>query len=234
MNDEKISPAEVFRNALIFFGMFFLVICGFQFIPLMYIKNNSSILTNIISTIAYFLIYGVLIWIAIACYKRYGRHSIKQKFGGYEFKNAIIFYGISIVLEVILSFANMLIYNQTDSANQKAINEMMNNNNFTLVLMLFGVVILSPILEELVFRGILMDTVFQPTAKWLPIIVSGGLFSLGHAPGFNIFFILIYFEMGFFMAYVYKKTGNIKVDIVMHMINNLISSLGIVVMIFQK
>ncbi|KRM69738.1 CPBP family intramembrane glutamic endopeptidase [Apilactobacillus ozensis] len=232
--NSRLKGSEIFRNALIFFGMFVLVLGGFQFLPLSLINDHSGVLKNILASVAYFAIYGVLIWLSIACYKKYGRHSINQKLRPYDFKMAIMFYGISIILEMVLSVLNMVIYNKTTSSNQQAINEMLNRNHLTLILMLFGLIILSPILEELVFRGILMDSVFQPGAKWLPIVISGALFGLAHSPGFNIFFILTYFEMGFFMAYVYRKTGNIKANITMHMLNNLISSIGIIQIMFQK
>ncbi|MCL0330230.1 CPBP family intramembrane glutamic endopeptidase [Apilactobacillus xinyiensis] len=234
MDNKRLSGSERLRNILVFFGMFCLVAEGFQFIPLVFIKKNSNVVNNIIAIFFYFAMYGILIWLALTCYQKYGRHSIKQRFSGYEFKTAVVFVGISLIIEFILSFMNITIYNQNISNNQKSIDSIMGQNTVTLILMLFGAIILSPILEELVFRGILMDTVFQPTAKWLPIIVSGGLFSLGHSPGFNIFFILTYFEMGFFMAYVYQKTGNIKANIAMHMMNNFIASIGTIITIIQK
>ncbi|MBP2620159.1 CPBP family intramembrane glutamic endopeptidase [Streptococcus panodentis] len=94
----------------------------------------------------------------------------------------------------------------------------------------FFVVIVGPIVEEFMTRGLLANYLF-PEQKSLPQIllylaVSGTFFSLLHQPG-TLPQFLLYFVMGaiFALAYVTKK--DLRYPIALHMANNLIAFLQI-------
>lgn len=90
------------------------------------------------------------------------------------------------------------------------------------VLMYFlAVVILSPIVEELLFRGVILRKLNTDYNFSIPlaIIISSILFGLCHTFGG----ILSAFVFGICMSILYLKTKNILVPILAHTLNNLIS-----------
>ena len=95
------------------------------------------------------------------------------------------------------------------------------DNTVYVAIYFFVLVILSPIVEEILFRGIILRRlIFEYTFdfKWA-ILVSSILFGLCHSFGG----ILSAFVFGICMSILYIKSKNILVPILGHFINNLIS-----------
>ena len=88
-------------------------------------------------------------------------------------------------------------------------------------------VIVAPIVEELIFRKIVIDrlSVFGDRNA---IIFSSVAFGLIHVNLYQFFYAT---ALGFILGYVYTKTRNVKYSIFMHM---LINFLGSVVVIFAQ
>ncbi len=85
--------------------------------------------------------------------------------------------------------------------------------------------IVAPIAEEFVFRGIVLKTI-APYGKKLAIVVSAALFGLMHG---NLTQFLGAFVCGIVFAAVDVKYGSIVPSIIVHMLNNslpLISNIG--------
>lgn len=83
----------------------------------------------------------------------------------------------------------------------------------------FGIVlicILPAIGEEFIFRKVLCDSL-GGIDEWKIIILSGTIFSLTH---FNIAQTVYQFFIGCVLAYLYLKTKNITLTILIHFINN--------------
>ena len=77
-------------------------------------------------------------------------------------------------------------------------------------------VIMAPILEEYVFRKILIDRTIK-YGQGVSVVVSGLMFGLFHG-NFNQFVYAT--VVGMFFAYVYVKTGNVKYTMGLHMAMN--------------
>lgn len=77
-------------------------------------------------------------------------------------------------------------------------------------------VILAPILEELVFRKLLIDRAIVFGDK-TAILLSGFLFGIFHGNFHQLFYA---FGLGCILAYVYVRTGNVKYTISFHMAVN--------------
>lgn len=88
-------------------------------------------------------------------------------------------------------------------------------------------VILAPIFEEIIFRKILCGKMIK-YGEGVAIVTSALMFGLFHG-NLNQFFYA--FFMGFFFAYIYVKTGNIKYTIILHMMVNALGSLVSVLVI---
>lgn len=77
--------------------------------------------------------------------------------------------------------------------------------------------VLAPVVEELLFRKLLMDRLLG-YGEWAAVLVSGFMFGMAHG-NFGQFFYA--FGLGLVWAYMYAKTGRVSFTIVLHMIFNL-------------
>lgn len=105
----------------------------------------------------------------------------------------------------------------SNRTNQAAI-ENAHMNPFVLITV---TVIMAPIVEELVFRGLLMGRVFNPDSI-VGLILSGLLFGLVHTPN-SMGVWIIYGGMGLVLATVYRVSKKLEYSIMAHMINNSIA-----------
>ena len=92
--------------------------------------------------------------------------------------------------------------------------------NSTWIWSLIFVGILSPIIEELMFRGIMLNKIRIYGDK-VAIITTAILFGLFHA-NFSQFFYAV--ALGLVFAYVTLKTGTIKYSIILHIAVNMVGS----------
>ena len=111
----------------------------------------------------------------------------------------------------------MMMEGVSNSTNQATI-ENIHMNPFVLITF---TVIMAPIVEELVFRGILMGRVFNPDSI-VGLILSSLLFGLAHMPN-SIGVWIIYAGMGFALGIAYRKCQKLEYCIMAHMINNSIA-----------
>lgn len=78
--------------------------------------------------------------------------------------------------------------------------------------------LIAPVVEELIFRKLLLDKLSVYGEKWA--IIFGALcFAMFH---FNIYQIIYTFCMGLIMGYIYIKSGNIINTIILHIAVNIL------------
>ena len=82
-------------------------------------------------------------------------------------------------------------------------------------------VMLVPIIEELIFRGVILNRLNNKVNFIYAIIISSVLFSLFH--GFGRLIPTFFF--GLCMCVVYLKTNNITIPIIIHFLNNAIATI---------
>ncbi len=80
----------------------------------------------------------------------------------------------------------------------------------------FIMVICAPCIEEFVFRKLLVDRTVR-YGQGVAIVISGLMFGLFHG---NLNQFMYAFVLGMFLAYLYVKTGNLKITIALHMLIN--------------
>ncbi|EMD56275.1 CPBP family intramembrane glutamic endopeptidase, partial [Treponema denticola] len=87
--------------------------------------------------------------------------------------------------------------------------------------MFIATVIISPIFEEILYRGLMYNKLKEISNAFIGVLISSILFALLHIPkygfGINMFFL---FLAGILLTYCYEKTNNIYVPILVHSINN--------------
>lgn len=177
------------------------------------------------------LTYGLVIWWLLRRYRSFvsdvtppddtGRWHWRDVWG--KIKGMLPGFVIMAAIQVVSS---LLISNHiiNQSQNQTAIESMLKGNELTMAL---TTIILAPIVEELIFRGLLMNLAFTDrnrVSQTFNIILSAGAFSFAHGPS-NIVDFLLYGGLGFGLALTYARTKDLRCGIGLHMLNNLIAFL---------
>ncbi len=234
-NTDKLTFGDYFERLMIFFALIILV--GIVQLPLMFIVSGKlSNLANYVVGIGYILGFVVAIWLAQYAYRKYGRPERKPLTGN-NVKQIVIFWVAFIILEMVLGNLNKVVYHVTQTDNNQEIQTILSSNHLSLILMGFTAIFCSPILEETIFRGFLVDAFFDSTSKWAPIIVSGAVFSMMHMnpnwAHFNVISFLTYAILGGMLAYLYVTTRNLKVSIGLHFLNNLVAVGAMIFSIFS-
>lgn len=81
-----------------------------------------------------------------------------------------------------------------------------------------SIVIVAPILEELIFRGIILDGLLKKYSPIKSIIIASVLFGIVHL---NPWQFIAAFSLGIFIGWIYYKTKSVSYAIIIHAANNL-------------
>ncbi|MFD1471512.1 CPBP family intramembrane glutamic endopeptidase [Companilactobacillus mishanensis] len=128
---------------------------------------------------------------------------------------------ISIVLIVAINYITLR-FAKSSNANTDALMTLGNNN---ILILMLSIIVISPIFEELLFRGIFMNWFF-PNHQVISAILSGIVFGFAHAPisaNTDWAYAISKILLGIIIAFVYYKTKNIKANITVHFLNNVLS-----------
>ncbi len=130
---------------------------------------------------------------------------------------ALISYGVGIISNVAGNLCTMLIGLLKGGAVQNEYISM--TAGVSPWLMVAEVVVIGPILEEYVFRKLLVDRTVR-YGQGVAVLLSGFMFGLFHG---NLNQFAYAFTLGVFFAFLYVKTGSWKITAAIHMMINLIS-----------
>ena len=100
--------------------------------------------------------------------------------------------------------------------------ELLNNLFSKTVPAFITTIIVAPILEELIFRGIMLEGLLRNYNPVKAILITNLFFGLAHL---NPWQFAGAFLMGIFISWIYMKTRNILLPVLIHFINNLTSYL---------
>ncbi|MTD37553.1 CPBP family intramembrane metalloprotease [Erwinia sp. CPCC 100877] len=161
------------------------------------------------------------IWLLLFLGKKLG--FVDLNFHFFSMKNVLIIIGGAFLARIIAVGGTLLLNNQgTEStANDAAIQMIFTGENPLLIFLLVG--ISAPIMEEIVFRGGIINL----WLKKVPIVgvaVSAIVFGLVHGPT-NLISFLIYGLTGLILALAYYMTERLEVSIAIHFLNNFIPAL---------
>ena len=132
--------------------------------------------------------------------------------------NTKINYFYLIILGVILS----LMYNVFAYYLNFALKTSLFDNNSNIAVTLLSTGILGPIIEELIFRGIIYNELKSKYSNMKSILIRTIFFAIIHI---NIIQILYALIIGFILIFVYEKYNNIKAPIILHMASNITTTL---------
>ncbi|WP_088810390.1 MULTISPECIES: CPBP family intramembrane glutamic endopeptidase [Listeria] len=132
---------------------------------------------------------------------------------------ALIIGAATLLVSNVLEFTISLLNPNFNTANQTGLEGFLTNSS--VLTMFTAIVILAPIAEETIFRGLIMGVILRKYPK-IAVIVSSLLFTFLHIPT-DILSFLIYFVMAFGLAFMYYKTRRLEACILLHFINNLVA-----------
>jgi membrane protease YdiL (CAAX protease family) len=95
----------------------------------------------------------------------------------------------------------------------------------TMAVALVELLILAPILEELVFRGLLYGTLRRGLGATGAALLSAAAFAIGH--GYGAAGLASVFTAGVIYAWAYEETGSVLPGMVAHSASNLMSALAV-------
>lgn len=188
------------------------------------------------------LVYIIIILLVINLYVSYKRFNIKYNAIPYKYFKSI---DISLKTKVFLVFIGVYIHSilqtffSSDTANQR-LNEK-NDEGLSMITVLVGTGLTAPIIEEIIFRGVLFIIILTASSYLLNknnskidklgiisfFIFSSLFFGFVHvAKGYDIENIGGYLVSGIILSLVFVFTRDIKIGIAIHMIINICSVLG--------
>ena len=128
-----------------------------------------------------------------------------------------------LVLSYLVIFANNLfgaallrLMNESTTSNQSTINNLVQNSS--LISSFFLLVLIAPICEEILCRGIIPKKIFRGKEK-LGYLVGAVVFALLHKPT-NLPSLLIYGGMSTVLTWTAYRTERLEMSILLHMIVN--------------
>jgi uncharacterized protein len=86
------------------------------------------------------------------------------------------------------------------------------------------VVLIAPVVEEILFRGIIMHGLMRNNRSWVAVLLSGILFSAFHLNPWQMTYT---FFLGLLLGWIMVKTRSLPLAILVHALNNLLVLLSI-------
>lgn len=128
---------------------------------------------------------------------------------------ALLMVGLQYAIEIVYEISASLLPRAAEAYEE--LTELAGFNDPTVLLMIYGV-ILGPIAEELIFRGVSFHFLKRAVPLPLAIVIQAGLFGIYHM---NVMQGIYTFFAGVLFGFICEKSGSILYSVLAHMIFNL-------------
>lgn len=143
----------------------------------------------------------------------------KRKMKWWQFLVAVLMcFGLVYASNLIGTAVSTVISILKGSAVQNTILDVV--TSISTVFVILYMVICAPFMEEYVFRKLIVERTIK-YGQGVAVVVSGLMFGLFHG---NLNQFVYAFTLGCFLAFIYVKTGKLKITIAMHMMINFMGS----------
>lgn len=166
--------------------------------------------------IVFLALYALVLW----AFKKFFIHEkVFKRIKAQDLLTILAAYVSLWLVKYVYAILSKIIYKETlETANDAVLSQMLKIGGASTFILLLMIVLLAPLCEELLFRAMFFEKFFR-NSFWLPIIVSGLLFSCLHISTTFLSFAL-YAMLGFIFGFLYKKTGNLSLCLILHILNN--------------
>lgn len=158
--------------------------------------------------------------VAIPVIYRFYRQDKREKI---RFSKEIVMHGIWIVviaLCIATALNNLILMTPIAEISQGFQEANRNFYGSSMVLEIFGAALITPLLEELLYRGVIYGRLRDMAGTKCAVILSACLFALIH---FNLVQSLYAFLLGIVLALLTEKTGHMYGAVIAHIVANTIA-----------
>ncbi|MDR3242158.1 MAG: CPBP family intramembrane metalloprotease [Lactobacillaceae bacterium] len=138
-------------------------------------------------------------------------------------------YGLILASSMVMAIVQSIVLGKPETAaNQASLQELAHSGLAPQIFLVLLAAVLAPLVEELIFRGVLMNYFFKNASWWWAnVLFSGLVFGYFHVvmQQFQWFALIQYSLMGVVLAIVYKKTRQIQYSMLTHCLNNSVAML---------
>lgn len=217
-----------YRKRLIWLGIFFVAIFLSQVPMLTLVMLQKTQLESIWST----LIVGITSTAVVTLFL-YGAHkskllNLKSKLFTINDAPRIALSYVAIIVGNMIGAIWLHLLKQTTTSNQETINSLISETS--LISSFFVIVIVAPLCEEIICRGIIPTKLFEGYEK-IGYIFGWLLFTIAHIPN-NLPSFLIYGWMSAVLTWTAYRTKRLEMSILLHLVNNGVSILLLILLTF--
>lgn len=217
-----------YRKRLIWLGVFFVAMFLSQVPMLTLVLLQKTQLESIWST----LIVGITSTAVVTLFL-YGAHkskllNLKSKLFTINDAPRIALSYVAIIVGNMIGAIWLHLLKQTTTSNQETINSLISETS--LISSFFVIVIVAPLCEEIICRGIIPTKLFEGYEK-IGYIFGWLLFTIAHLPN-NLPSFLIYGWMSAVLTWTAYRTKRLEMSIILHLVNNGVSILLLILLTF--
>jgi membrane protease YdiL (CAAX protease family) len=207
------SKIKIYPNVAESFGITGIVILGMLLFSPVHLVLNKLIGNEASMLIYYLLAIGIPFWIVYSIKKSKTNYlSFNLTIENKRIIPLIIIGTIALLFGIISPIGNLI---PMPESIKKAF---MDFGSQTGIFAFFLMVIAAPILEELIFRGIILDGLLKKYSSTKSILISSLLFGLVHLNPWQFVTGLI---IGIFSGWVYYRSRSLSYSIIIHASANL-------------
>ena len=176
-----------------------------------------------------FIYFGVNFIATTVIFRKYLIQSLKDslRVGLRTLKYGLLGYLGSVLLSGMVASAILNVYPEFANVNDSTVAGLVEQN---MPLMAIGAVILAPVTEELLFRGLIFRGLYDRSplvAHLLTMVLFSGIHILGYIGVYDtkllFFCFLQYLAPAYCLNFAYRQSGTILAPILMHMLTNLLA-----------
>ena len=158
-----------------------------------------------------------------------GRKILELKWKWRYLVYLLLAYGVSYLSDIVFSFLTPA------TSNQIALNETIEmTGRQELPYLLLIVCLLGPITEEMVYRGVLMNTFLKDSSWYGDVLLSACVFGYVHvSSGLTPLAFFTYASGGAIYAFLYRKTHSLYYPILLHIMINITAFWELWVLLFS-
>ena len=217
-----------YRKRLIWLGIFFVAIFLSQVPMLTLVLLQKTQLESIWSTV----IVGITSTAVVTLFL-YGAHkskllNLKSKLFTINDAPRIALSYVAIIVGNMIGAIWLHLLKQTTTSNQETINNLISETS--LISSFFVIVIVAPLCEEIICRGIIPTKLFEGYEK-IGYVFGWFLFTIAHMPN-NLPSFLIYCWMSAVLTWTAYRTKRLEMSILLHLVNNGVSILLLILLTF--
>lgn len=207
MNEKKKDLEKVSLGIAIMFGIYW--------IYSIFIQKNLNIQPIFKTIIGLVTLYVIGLFLFINITKKIPNTNIKKSKVN----------GKSITLCFLLQFTALMIMSVLVNIFANISGQELSTDLNTLTpYMIFMLTVFNPIVEEFVFRKVFADKLLK-YGELFYMMVSSFCFAIVHGVPLGIPQIIYTFILGMIWSYLFAKTGNIKLPILLHSLSNIFGSI---------